>query len=580
MIKNKTYNVTRWFCSVMWAVAVMLILPISVYAAQQAEGAIEAAPIAQPVLDTTDVALKSIEIKPTQKGTVYDYLVGVENELVAMEKEQLIHRGIEGDLYTLEDCLEVAIDRHLPIEIARDKISLYKRKLIKAIRELLPGLNLSYDHNKGFKLIKADTIAFDHTNQQFRSEKWRVALSQPIFRGGSLWNKVNEERANLRSAKAEYDKVFLDLNLEVARAYFTFAKSKTLLSYKEELLTKAQSSLGISEEKMNAALISEIEHLNVQSQESQIQHDLEATREDIALGLLDMQKVLHFNVSEPIDVNTLEGEYTEAVKKEMEAKEGKASKNEEEQEEELNRLLALAYENRPEFIIQKSKVDAATYRQKVAAGGWFPQLNVQVERGQKSEAYIEDDNNPSWDEEQRIAMDARWNMYGNTVRYMYDKNRQGTGVEATERAAGIGTDGYYDRRNIMSVALFDGLDQFVQTKEAEISRKEALLELELSEKDIVSEVKESFYNFNRALIQLKSVFKRLAYRKKLVDLAKHRSEINEIQISEFIQAEIDLINERDNLYKAMVDFFIAKVSLNKAIGKKDYSPIIMVSSKV
>ncbi len=119
----------------------------------------------------------------------------------------------------------------------------------------------------------------------------------------------------------------------------------------------------------------------------------------------------------------------------------------------------------------------------------------------------------------------------------------------------------------------DGLDQFSQTKEAEISRKEALLELELSEKDIVSEVKESFYNYNRALVQLRSVNKRLAYRQKLVELAKHRSEINEIQLSEYLQSEMDLINERDNLYKAMVDYFLAKVSLNKAIGVKDYMPI-------
>ena len=78
-------------------------------------------------------------------------------------------------------------------------------------------------------------------------------------------------------------------------------------------------------------------------------------------------------------------------------------------------------------------------------------------------------------------------------------------MEATERAADIGADGYYDRKNVFSVSVLDGLDQFAKTKEAEIAYKEALLELELSEKDIISEVKESFYNYNRAMIQLKSV---------------------------------------------------------------------------
>ena len=114
------------------------------------------------------------------------------------------------------------------------------------------------------------------------------------------------------------------------------------------------------------------------------------------------------------------------------------------------------------------------------------------------------------------------------------------------------------------------MEQFSKTKEAEITREEAMLELELSEKDVVSEVKESYYNYNRALIQLRSVLKRLAYRKKLVELARHRSEINEIQISEFIQAQIDLVNEREALYQAMVDYEVSKVALNRSIGIRDY----------
>lgn len=494
-----------------------------------------------------------------------DYLWQVEKEIVSVSKLAEAKSSLpEGEL-SFDQCLIIAKERHLPIEIAKDKIDLHKRKLVKAVRDLFPTLSLSFDHNKGFKLVKGGDF-----HQRFRSEKWRYALSQPVYRGGSLWNKVHEEKANLQAARAEYEKVFLDLAVEVARAYFNLAKAKSMLNFKETVLVAANNSMTVSEEKMNAGLISEIEHLNVQSQQSQLQHDLEAAKEDIALALIDLQKALHLDVSEPVEVNKLGEEYTAAVKKEL--KELPAVKNEEEKEQEriVEALVDLAYDRRPEFIIQKSKLEAATYKEKAANGGWFPQINLQFERGKKAEAYTIIDNSPDWEDEQHVALDVRWNIYGSTFSYKYDKNKQGAGTEATDINAN--RDGYYDRKNTVSFSILDGLDQFAATKEAEIHRKEALLELELSEKDIVSEVKESYFNFNRAKMQMNSVTKRLKYREKLVGLAKHRSEINEIQLSEYIQAEMDFISEQDKLYKAMVDYFVAKISLNKAIGVKEYSP--------
>ena len=57
---------------------------------------------------------------------------------------------------------------------------------------------------------------------------------------------------------------------------------------------------------------------------------------------------------------------------------------------------------------------------------------------------------------------------------------------------------------------------------------------------------------------------------KLAQLAKHRLETNEVQISEYLQAEMDFTEERGLLYKALSDFFLAKAKLNRAIGIRDY----------
>ncbi|MBU1862331.1 MAG: TolC family protein [Candidatus Omnitrophica bacterium] len=500
---------------------------------------------------------------------VWSYLDGIERELVSFEEHYFSQGAVEGFYHNFDECIQTAVKQHLPLQIAQDKISLAKRRLIKIVRDLLPTFNIYYEHNVGFKIYKDNPNPSAETHQQFRSEKTRISVAQPLFRGGAIWNQVKVERAKLRVAKSEYKKVYQDITVEVARAYFSLMKATKMVTLREKLDQISRRAIAISQEKIDANLISEIEHLNVQSQQSQIQHDLESAREEVELNLMEFKKVLHLDIDAFVDVAPFDDTYVEHIKAKVDNDDsGGTSRSEIEQEQKLDVLTKLAYQNRPEFTIQKDKVEAAVWQEKVATSGWFPQINLLAEVGRKAESYKTINNNPPWDDEHHVGIEFKWNFGGNTSQYTYDKDRQGTGVEATD--VNIAMDGYYDRKNTVGLSVLDGLGQFVTTKEAEVARKEALLELELSEKDVMSEVKESYYNYNRALIQLRSIFKRLRYREKLVDLAYHRSEINEIQTSEYMQAETDLVNEKATLYQALVDYSLSIISFNKAVGIKDY----------
>lgn len=532
--------------------------------------------IGESYLDGFDLEtiLGLADVPHVEEKQALSYLDEVAKELSYFNDEYIQTGAIAGVYTSFGDCMSQAVRNHLPLVIAEDKISLGKRKLLKAVRELFPSFTVMYEHNRGFKLYKDDTDPTDmvNTSQQFRSEKIRYSVSHPIYRGGALWNTVRAERANLMVAQAEYKKVFYDLSVEVARSYLNLIKAKSTLARRERMSITVDNVLHMSEEKMAAGLISEIEHLNVQSQQSQIQHDIEAAKESFELSIVDFKKIMHIEVAAFASTRAFDDAFIEQISAKLEREaEAVDAGNEKAQEAKIDELVKRAYENRPEFRIQKHKLESAEWLEKVAHGGWLPQVNLVAEIGRKAEAYTADDNHAPWDDEHRIGIEVQWNLGGSTSQYTYDKNRQGTGVEATDTS--VAMDGYYDRINRGGVGVLDGLEQFSRTKEAEIARKEARLELELSEKDIVSEVKETYYNYNRSLIQIKSIFKKLAYRQKLVELAKHRSEINEIQISEFIQAEMDLMQENEKLYQTMTDYFLAKIALNKAIGVKDFLPL-------
>ncbi|MBN1492720.1 MAG: TolC family protein [Candidatus Omnitrophica bacterium] len=502
-----------------------------------------------------------------------NYLIGEEIEQPTIE--------IRGDevlkaaptFKTLKLCIMEATENHLPIEIAKEKVLMYRRKIRKAYRDLFPAVSGVISDKEYNVKEEADT--------REETDEVKMIVRQPIYQGGSLWNKVREEEANLRTAMAEYNKIFADLALEVSTAYFNLSKARTMLSYREDLFEKSNYSLSLSEEKFAANLISEIEHLNVQSQQSQLNHNLQQGREDIELAMLEIQKAMNIDLDVNIDVYLLDNYFDlMGVKDElMEQDNDGHAKSETIDEKKISELINMAYENRPEFVIGENKVRAKKYAEKVEKGKWLPQVSLFFELGRNRSYYRtqEADVAPRrWNDLYHGGIECSWNFFGSNARYFYDN----TQTPPSPSAYKGNSQGTRTITNTFAVGLLDGLEQFSTTKEAEIATKEAILEFQLSEKDMVSEVKESFYNYNRAKIQMRSILKKIEYREKLVELAKHRSEINEIQISEYLQSEIDLVEERNTLYQAMIDYFIARASLNKAIGVSNFFDIEKLPKEV
>ena len=116
------------------------------------------------------------------------------------------------------------------------------------------------------------------------------------------------------------------------------------------------------------------------------------------------------------------------------------------------------------------------------------------------------------------------------------------------------------------MGLLDGLDKLADAKEAEVAKLDQIVALEKAEKEVIQEVKQTFFDFQKARIQVQSSLQRVDYRERLAHLAEHRLGQNDIQISEYMQAEIDLLREKTELHKALKDYFTAKAKLNRAVG--------------
>ncbi|MEI7752318.1 MAG: TolC family protein, partial [Candidatus Omnitrophota bacterium] len=111
---------------------------------------------------------------------------------------------------------------------------------------------------------------------------------------------------------------------------------------------------------------------------------------------------------------------------------------------------------------------------------------------------------------------------------------------------------------------------FVNVKQAEVDKLNQVVELEKAEKQVLQDVKQAYYDYQKALIQVNSTVKRLEYRKRLRDFAEHRLSKKEIELSEYLQAESDLVREKAELHKALKEYFSAKAALNHAVGIQNF----------
>jgi outer membrane protein TolC len=500
----------------------------------------------------------------------------------------------------LEMLIERAIAAYTPARAARERIALSRRRILVALRMLLPEGSLELNDKSG-----------DLSDQDFNSLNYRFSFRQPIFRGGVLWNTLLQEKAGLEGAEKEYAAALQDVINDVSAAYIEYSRAKAVIDSQEKVISEMQHFTEISEKKFQQDIISEIEHLNVQSLHSQIRYDYETSKQELELAKLELQKLLGLEIDDDLEVSPLyqvEALLTKQTGDQASADAAAtadASANTNESPEtadkaiddeladlasepagepaqrdegydlgethvlpELTDLVDMAYTNRPELQVEAAKLESARLEERIRMGKLLPQADAVLEFGKLGEAFNEDDLTPSMEREFRFMLEFNWNIGGSKVGYTHDTNQLAPTVSQF-----LGRTGSNVQTDTFRVGFFDSLKDYADTKEAEVLRLDQVTLLEKTEKEVVQDVKKSYFDYQKARIQVKSSLQRVDYRQRLVLLSKHKLDKNEIQISEYLQSEIDLLQELMTLHKAIADYYTAKARMNHAIGIRNFLPL-------
>ncbi|MCB9799970.1 MAG: TolC family protein [Candidatus Omnitrophica bacterium] len=478
---------------------------------------------------------------------------------------------------SLDDVINRATHVHLPAKASRERIVLAKRRMLIALRDLFPEVQLIIEHQDGV------------IGQPFKSRDARINFRQPVFRGGIIWNTIMKEKAELQEMQKEYEQVISDLRNEVAAAYFEYHRAREAVRERKEFMKKVDKYREISEKKWDNQIISEIEHLNVKSIFSQSEYDYETAVQELELAKLELQKYLDVSLNDTIDIQPLYN-LDELIKPVAEARKasleilGQDSKEPVEpaaiskytdipiisnvEIPDIDELVDQAYLHKPELQVQAAKLKVARLEERISWGQFMPRIDMIFEIDRKGEAFLTDTTNPGLRTGYRIGMEFQWNVGGNTVNYTFDNSKDAPNVSQFLQSSGS-----QRTTNTMTVNFLDGLEVFESVKEAEVQKLEEAIELDTKEQETIRDVKEAYFEYQRAVIQVKSSVEKMIYRERLLNFTKHRMDNNDVEVSEYLNAENEFLRERNDFHQVLTDYFTAKAKLNRAVGRPIFAEV-------
>lgn len=258
---------------------------------------------------------------------------------------------------SLNDCVDYALDHNLDIRIQQTDVDSRKWLLYGSVGRYLPDIFTNYrqEYLKGGRLVGGIIpVTFNTPNVTTAA-----GFNFFGFRGGEVTFGV---LSALHTYKAQKQRLFGTINdalLETTRAYYLMVRNEALLEIQTRAVDVSQAQVNLNQQLESAGTGTRFQVLQSETQLAKDQQNLLTQEVSLRRAAINLGTILNLNT----DVNLLSVE--SQVKKVRLIDE----------HVDINRLITLAIENRPELKQFEHLRIAAKRNVQVAAAPLYPQLN-------------------------------------------------------------------------------------------------------------------------------------------------------------------------------------------------------------
>ncbi len=199
-------------------------------------------------------------------------------------------------IWTLEDCINYALDNNLDIKKQLLAVETNKADLLQSKLGMLPDLNANATNVWNFgQTIDMYTNTF--ATNTVRSNNFYIQSSMVLFSGLQKFNTVKQNQLDLLASKYDLDVLKNDISLSVAGYYLD-------ILFNLELLDVARGQLAITKEevqriskKVEAGASAKGDLLNIQAQRSTEELSVIEAENRLNISILSLQQLIDFPVT-------------------------------------------------------------------------------------------------------------------------------------------------------------------------------------------------------------------------------------------------------------------------------------------
>jgi len=443
---------------------------------------------------------------------------------------------------TLDEFVQVALANHKPLDIAQQELSLAKRKHFEARRSFFPALTAKGTHITGQTYTGVGDPNDPANRADFTRQEVGLEVGQPLFQSGRIYYGLRQAKAQKEIAELQIIKITEDVTGEVLKAAYAFIQQKESLSLRRALQIESGKIVELTKKKKEIGVASESEYLGVLSAGSQVDYSVASQEKDMEMARAHLAALLNLDTI-PTDMPlTLMDLYARMPPMDLE----------------LEHLLPMALTNRPEIKMAVLTRQFREYSKRTARAENMLKIDLSGFVGKSGSAYQREEL--SMRDSYNIGLKGVWNFFGNNVTPMASQDKTAPDLGSTSRTE--------TRSQSVTVGFLDGMEAGTNLRQADIDEEKSKDDLRKSRKDILLELREAFYNYQKARLQIESSRIEVDYRKKDAAIAQAKDRLHQIEAPQMLQAMSSYTEAESKLREAIAFYMSSIAALEKAIGTK------------
>ncbi len=202
-----------------------------------------------------------------------------------------ISEARERAVWTLEDCVNHALENNLRIQQQKLGVDMARENLRQSKANRFPTLNTgaSHSYNYGRSL---DPITNEFVTDRVQTNNFNISTGMTLFSGFQIRNAIQKDRYDLQAGRYDVEAMENDISLAVASGYLQILFSKEMVEVAANQLDITRQQVERTEKLVNAGTLARGSLLTIKAQEASEEVALINAENQLNIAYLDLMQLL------------------------------------------------------------------------------------------------------------------------------------------------------------------------------------------------------------------------------------------------------------------------------------------------